>query len=232
MPETQRFYIQDREGRRSSVWRVMVHGDETYLAARSMFGQVKISLHSSGYCQHGFTEVVRDKLPVDEREALDRWQQPRGDPGVFEPAYMIYFPGSELFQQEEEPPASATAIPITSRDMEITVGVFFTERPLPSVEGGDIEPLNLVARLPLGRGAAVDVLWVEGPCVQGRVREVKAHYHGTNTRLMPCVISKEWDYAYGFGQHPRDSSPLAGLHWALEIASEARSRPSGDQVCG
>ena len=209
----------------------MVSGDEAYLAARSMFGQVRISLHSSGYCQQGFTKAVRDELPVGEREALDRWQQPRGDPGVLEPAYMIYFPGSELLEQEKEPPASATAIPMTSRDMEITVGVFFTEPPLPKLEGDDLGPLNLVARLPLARGAAVDVLWSEGPSVQGRVREVKTvHHHGIDTRLMPRVISKEWDYAYGFGQHPQDGSPLAGMHWALEIASEAGPQPGGDQA--
>ncbi len=218
MPTLARFCVQDRHGRRSSVWRVEVNGDDVYLSSRGMFGQVKASLHASGECHHKLTEPMRRELPPgEERRALDVWRQERGEPGVLEPAYMIYFPGSELLHQDQ-------VIPVSSRLKEITVGVFITELPLPDLEG-DLGPLNLLSRLPLKRGAAVDVLWSEGLCVWGRVRSVrKLHRRGRDTRLHPRVISKEWDYAYGFGHVPE--GPYAGTRWATEIASGAGAHPT------
>ncbi len=59
MPTLARFCVQDRHGRRSSVWRVEVNGDDVYLSSRGMFGQVKASLHASGECHHKLTAPMR-----------------------------------------------------------------------------------------------------------------------------------------------------------------------------
>lgn len=128
-----RFAVVAADGRRSSVWRVWTQADEAYLATRSMAGQVKISLHASGYCQHGLTQRVRDLMPLGE-QAFDRWYQPQGQPGVLEPAYQIYFPGSELLLQQEPPPPSASLIPLSTDEHEVSVGVFKVRMPLPPAE--------------------------------------------------------------------------------------------------
>ncbi len=213
-----RFAVIDADGRRSSVWRVIVNGNQAYLSAESMLGQVKISLHYNGYCQQGLTEKVRKLLPPGkERAALDRWYQPRGEPGILEPAYMIYFTGSQLVQQEEALAPETLLIPSTGRDQEVRVGLFFVEPPLPEVVE-HFGPLRYLARLPLRSGAALDLLWCELPREEGRVEGIKHMYYNGLHRELPVVLSEERHYAYGFGARPPDGSQWVGKRSAVEIS--------------
>lgn len=214
-----RFVVSDSIGRRSSVWRVIVGGNQVYLSADSLFGQVKISLHSDGYCQQGYTEKVRSVLPPGKgRAALDRWRQPKGQPGVLQPAYMLYFTGSQLLHQEKGLPPDTVIVPSSAEDREVKVGLFFVEPPLPELD--DVSPLNHLVRLPLRSGAAVDLLWCEVPRAVGRVEAVKHMYLNTPSRELPVLLSEEKDYGYGFGGRPNDGSRWVGLRQAIEVAVE------------
>src|SRR4051812_1092543 len=61
-----RFAVVSPDGRRSCEWRVWTGSrkptNEVYMAPRSMGGELKLSIHSDGWCQHGLTGGVRASL--------------------------------------------------------------------------------------------------------------------------------------------------------------------------
>lgn len=76
--EVLRFFIKASDGQRSMSWRVWTGDperptDELYFAPRHMAGELKGSLHRSGYGQMGPTKRLRDKSPAGARKAISRW---------------------------------------------------------------------------------------------------------------------------------------------------------------
>lgn len=109
-----RFAVGTPEGPQSAIWRLWVpHGkSDVYLAARSLAGSLKVSLHVSGQWQHSFTSpgiAARFNKPTRH---IERWTRPPGlGPGVTL-AYRIIVPWS-----------SATLRRADGKDMPETVWV-------------------------------------------------------------------------------------------------------------
>lgn len=216
-----RFAAVAPDGRRSSTWVLLSSGstkDDVYLSSSPMMGQVKVSFHyTDGYCQQGPTEKVRKLLPPGkERAALDRWKQPKGEPGVLQPAYMVYFTGSELRHQSEEADQSTLLIPSSGDfDEEIRVGVFFIEPPLPGTDTA-VPPLRHLARLPLPSGAAVDLLWTAQTRQAGTIEEARFLIYNGIPRDMPVPLSTTQQFAYAAGARTRGR--WAGVRGVSEFA--------------
>ena len=107
-----RFNVSD--GRlRSATWLVFTkkNKNDVYAAARQVAGHIKISLHESGWWQHGF--VAADKangfrLP-EQRRQFAVWRQPAELVPGWKRAAQIVVPDASL--QDREPP-SATEKPV------------------------------------------------------------------------------------------------------------------------
>lgn len=96
-------------GPRSNVWRIWSHKDELYVAPRSVAGQVKTSLHSSGRSRHAFTSAAKSQFVPDGDRAWFKWTQPsefvRGARLVLE----VIVPSDELSTPAVEPLADEKA---------------------------------------------------------------------------------------------------------------------------
>jgi hypothetical protein len=96
-----RFFVGVADGRRSGPWRVWTKRNDVYVGARQIAGQLKVSLHASGQCNHAFTsELVRaldgeDTLPHGKRRQ-QTWQCDRGASTGLACALRLVFPTSEL----------------------------------------------------------------------------------------------------------------------------------------
>ena len=76
-----RFGVRDDIGRTSGVWRLWSHRGDVYLAARTLGGVIKVSLHATGNWKTAFSsEYMRrtDRLPVEKPGGItDRWEPPK-----------------------------------------------------------------------------------------------------------------------------------------------------------
>src|SRR5664279_4401308 len=67
-------------GERSSVWRIWANkrSSDVYVAARTIAGVQRFSLHQSGVWRYAWTaSAAQDHVPEDQDRVIDRWQ--RGD---------------------------------------------------------------------------------------------------------------------------------------------------------
>jgi hypothetical protein len=107
-----RFGVMASDGRQSSVWRAWVPAakSDVYVAARSIAGKLKVSLHESGNWREGFTREFSQNsggfvLPPGDR-ARQKWQRPPDFAPGLTMAYQVIIPESELWQpaQISNPP--------------------------------------------------------------------------------------------------------------------------------
>lgn len=164
-------------------------------------GQIKLSFHyTDGYCQHGFTQPVRDLLTTGpDRGALDRWEQRTGAAGIPELAYSVHFSGSELLYQDGKLGSSTLIVPSSQNDLEITVALFFTEPPQGEWPPGRPLPHRLV-RLPLPSGATADVVWWEHAKDDSLFEDaVHLYYNAMQVRELPTLLSKTPLFGYASG---------------------------------
>lgn len=212
-----RFYVR-RDSLRSAEWVVRVGGassSEVYLSTRTNFGSLKVSLHSSGYCQHGLTKRAKDEMPEDERGALDRWIVSRPGRGRSILAYRIVFPGSELHQYAEIPHLNAVPIPLNSDENQLVVDVLFSAPPFPSEK--DWPGGTLGARSELGDGRSLDIRITESPINWGLVAEAMAMSRSGESRPLPPTAYKgRAGYAFG-------GDAISGSRFAMEV--HPRHRP-------
>lgn len=197
---------------RSAEWSVIVGGrskDEVYLSTRAELGDLKISLHSSGYSQHGFTPRVREQLPAGNREALDKWKRRRGDAGERVLAYRIVLPGQSMRLALGSQHPEAVPIPLSGNDRELTIDLQFTEPPATPLTPWPDGPL--VASYELGRGTVLELTARERPTDPG----LMAAYVNAK-RQFPATMLPGSLYAsspgYGFGWDPRP-----GVRCATEL---------------
>lgn len=95
-----RWGVRGVDGRRSSVWRLWVNGDDVYIADRDTAGDAKISLHQSGKWRFAFSEkaVARadSLIPADADRAWHKWDRPPEVAPGWTRAVTIVMPTSEL----------------------------------------------------------------------------------------------------------------------------------------
>jgi hypothetical protein len=60
-----------------------------------MGGELKVSIHSDGWCQHGLTGSLRSGVRPDDSHVLDRWRLGDAHDGWHMP-YQLLFPESQL----------------------------------------------------------------------------------------------------------------------------------------
>jgi hypothetical protein len=84
---TVRFAIGDKQGARSSVWRIWKgrRKDDIYVAPRSVAGIMKGSLHASGHCHFAVTTQHHEKISAGTRTMLPErtittWERRRPSP--------------------------------------------------------------------------------------------------------------------------------------------------------
>src|SRR3954462_2983609 len=104
-----RFVVSSEDGRRSCDWRIWTGSrkpsDDVYLAPGKLGGELKVSLHRDGWCQHGLDASIRSRLRSGDKHALHRWQIADELAPGWRPGYRIRFPESELeggLEQAEE----------------------------------------------------------------------------------------------------------------------------------
>lgn len=185
-------------------------GDDVYLSTRGEFGNLKISLHASGYCQHGFTQRMRDELPVGQREALDKWKRRQGPAGVRELVYRIVLPGRSMVLHHGSQHRQALPIPLSSADREVVIDLCFTEPPAKPLEAYPNGPR--AASTELGRGTLLEVLVQERHTDPGIYLTIERALAVLQPTWLP---GKLYDAGpgYSFGWDPRP-----GVRCATEFA--------------
>lgn len=76
-PRTEaRFAVGTREGAKSTIWKLWVQGDETYLTSRMFGSEMKVSFHSSGDCQWSCTDkwVLRHENKKNAERHVVKWR--------------------------------------------------------------------------------------------------------------------------------------------------------------
>jgi hypothetical protein len=96
-------------GRRSNVWRIWTARDEIYVAARSVAGEIKTSLHSSGLFRHAFTSEAKSQFVPDGDRAWFKWNEPASSAQGSRLILEIVIPTDELTEPTKEPPAEDKA---------------------------------------------------------------------------------------------------------------------------
>jgi hypothetical protein len=66
-------------GKRSGIWRIWANKNDIYVAARTIAGQQKFSLHESGRWRYAWTEPGAAEFGIVEDRAIDRWDRPEPD---------------------------------------------------------------------------------------------------------------------------------------------------------
>ena len=86
-------------GRRSEVWRIWANPKsfDVYVAARSVAGIQKFSLHESGQWRYAFTDQAEGWVPEGADRALDKWERRSADEG-FLAALAIEIRGRDVVE--------------------------------------------------------------------------------------------------------------------------------------
>jgi hypothetical protein len=119
------------DGRSTNSWKVWVHGDDTYVACRDSFRELKASLHASGTWRFGFTEKFAASRPevLDGRDrAWKKWQPDLSDPSkpvigfqvvatpsslYLEPQHRASWPDSIVFVEPSPDQSRMTVVSVT-----------------------------------------------------------------------------------------------------------------------
>lgn len=90
----------------ASVWRLWVHGDDVYLAARHMEQTCKVSLHASGLWRIAWTAEANPGSATGGDRLIRRWQSPPNVAPGWSHAMSIVFP----------PPSTNSPFPLLPED--------------------------------------------------------------------------------------------------------------------
>ena len=187
-----RFAVVAADGRRSCEWRVWTSSskrptDEVYLAPRLMGGELKVSIHSDGWCQHGLTGALRAGVRPDDSHVLERWRLGKAHDGWHVP-YQVCFPESQLDvvgPLEEGTRRIASAAPGRAILVSVLVG-----GPLSS-EATVTSGLEhaVVGRLDRASGGSVVLVAIEMNLDDGQLRERLSSWSGSSWSL-PRALSE------------------------------------------
>jgi hypothetical protein len=98
-----------RPGRRSGVWRIWANRSKSdvYVAARSIAGIQKFSLHESGDWRHQWvTPQQAEQFTAAPNRVLDRWARPPDGPGGWTKALSIWVLKEDIQEIEDDDQAS------------------------------------------------------------------------------------------------------------------------------
>jgi len=125
-----RFCVGEATGERSTVWKIWVQTNETYILSRMMGSVAKISLHSSGLCQFSRTiEWLKKHVDVLKKKDrhLRRWKLPEIPNGQTAHVFRIIIPRSELREViVEENLKKVHWLPIPDPNHAIQLECYFT----------------------------------------------------------------------------------------------------------
>ena len=129
----------------SSVWRIWLHGDDVYVAVRSLAGSFKTSLHRSGKFRHAFvTDSEAERFRgVGKDRAVHKWSRPAEQiPGgtllfqivIPEPGLHLYSAAYKipagLVQIDKPPKNHVTYVSTVETDKAVvTTGPVFADQP-------------------------------------------------------------------------------------------------------
>jgi hypothetical protein len=94
-----------RPGRRSGVWRIWANRgkSDVYIAARSIAGIQKFSLHGSGDWRHQWvTPNQAEEFTANRDRVMDRWPRPPEGPGGWTKALSIWVPKEDVQEIEDD----------------------------------------------------------------------------------------------------------------------------------
>jgi hypothetical protein len=157
-----RFGVKAGDGRQSSVWRIWVPTgkSDVYVAARSIAGKLKVSLHSSGVWREGFTREFSENpgsfaLPPGDR-ARQKWRRPAEFAPGLTMAYQVLIPESELWRSANiANPSDVLWERPAGRGQETVFSVILMRSEAVGVEGWpsrDAMATRLIARFGLANG--------------------------------------------------------------------------------
>jgi hypothetical protein len=92
-------------GRRSGVWRIWANRSKSdvYVAARSIAGIQKFSLHESGDWRHQWvTPQQAEEFTADRNRVMDRWPRPPDGPGGWTKALSIWVLKQDVQEIEDD----------------------------------------------------------------------------------------------------------------------------------
>jgi hypothetical protein len=149
-----RFAIEAEGGRCSRPWCIWSRKDDVYIASSGIGGQLKLSLHSKGYCQLAMTSeyyrslppIIKSKLPG---RVIEKWQRPATPEHGAIHVLSLLFPtnfltGPQLKGSHGKP---LTLFPAAPSGHALELGVFYSQE----------EPQQLGERFGL---IGIPFLWV------------------------------------------------------------------------
>ncbi|MFX0203610.1 MAG: hypothetical protein ACFFCW_46510 [Candidatus Hodarchaeota archaeon] len=154
-----RFGVGDPEGARSSEWVVMWKStkSDVYLAARTLGGTLKVSLHENGQCHVRAPDPSKWRSPGSPPRFLDRWTiNPRSQ---YEFPFGIIVPTSELTRAVWAKHRDKGTVWLPAKPgAAVEIAVFLTRaepRPMNSLSSAGWNKIIVLERLCDGRD-----LWV------------------------------------------------------------------------
>lgn len=208
-PSTYRFHVEVADGRRSNEWLLVAEGRndaDLYLAPRSMFGQIKVSMHESGHCQLGPTSRLRDRITRRFRSTAEVWQYDRHTL-TSTPAFAIAFRDDHLVALADAPHPDSVRIDLGD-DQELWVLLMI--QPTSDAASVDYQPLQRLYELQLGDGTALHVI-VHRQESDPRWLEAIASFGASHVAEYPMSLSGD-TFAYVMAERE-------GIdHIALEVA--------------
>jgi len=160
-----RFAVGTPSGLSTNSWKIWVHREDTYVACRDNFREIKISLHASGRWRIGFTQNFIKVRPETFAEGKDRvWKKWKPSLDAAHP-YVIGFqllaPQPSLYLQPKDrrgwPKSVIFVEPPTELEQMTVISVTVVLGRQPLV--GKLESIGgIIAMLPLGSDKTVQVV--------------------------------------------------------------------------
>lgn len=159
-----------RHDRRGSIWRIWANKKtaDVYVAARTVAGVQKYSLHASGdWRQQWTTREHAMTFGGTEDRVLDQWRRPPADDVGWIPGMSILTPHGNLQDLPDEP-ANEDVIWLPEPDEGEVAGIHVA---IAQPDGGEFPSVGLcpVKAFSLATGGAVVVLWSGRMLTQGEV---------------------------------------------------------------
>ena len=136
-----------RPGHRSGVWRIWANRgkSDVYVAARSIAGIQKFSLHESGDWRHQWVSPERAEQSTSGRDrVIDRWPRPPDGPGGWTKALSIWVPKEDVQEIEDDDQASDGVTWVPEPPAGFAAGIHVV------VAKPDLEPVRVTGARPLG----------------------------------------------------------------------------------
>lgn len=159
-----RFAIGTPLGPSTNSWRVWVHGNDTYVACRDNFREIKVSLHASGVWRVGFTrdfvKLRPDMLPDGKDRVWKKWTPRLDEKHRSVVGFQVAAPTAALYIDRDARRNWPTSIvfveppPDPSMMTVISVVVVLGRAPVKVTKGNGL-PIALV---PLGESRTVQLV--------------------------------------------------------------------------